>query len=105
MLYYCITLVRSQIMMLFELVRGPQRDCAQLKRRVADENRNQEDRKFRWPSATPRTDAAAGSQTRPGTAHYGTCRRRISGDAVRSRLRGYNGSCRSDYGQVQGHTR
>src|SRR5260370_32435149 len=80
-------------------------DCAELKGRFHDENRDQKDRKFRRSSASSRIDAAARPQARSGTAHYRTRWRWISGNAVRSRLREDHGNSRSDYGQIQGHAR
>src|SRR3981081_4836803 len=72
---------------------------------VSNENRHQADRKFRWAAVASRIDAAARPQAGPGTAHYRTRRRRISGHALRSRLREDHGDRGPDYGQVPGHAR
>src|SRR6266702_470113 len=80
-------------------------DCAELKEGFRYENRNQKDRKFRWSSAASRIDAAARPQAWSGTAYYRTRRRRLSGDAVRSRLREDHGNSGPDYGQIQRYAR
>src|ERR1700687_83894 len=53
--------------------------CAKLRGRASDENRNQEDRKFRRPHSTARANAAVRPQTRSGAAHYRTRWRGVSG--------------------------
>src|SRR5258707_6357210 len=89
------------LMMWLILLNGLGGDCAELKGRFPDENRDQKDRKFRRSSASSRIDAAARPQARSGTAHYRTRWRWISGNAVRSRLRENHGNSRSNYGQKQ----
>src|SRR5258706_12658363 len=76
-------------------------DCAELKGRFPDENRDQKDRKFRRSSTSSGIDAAARPQARSGTAHYRTRWRWISGNALRSPLLEDHGNSRSDYGQVK----
>src|SRR5258706_13926194 len=80
-------------------------DCAELKGRFPDENRDQKDRKFRRSSTSSRIDAAARPQARSGTAHYRTRWRGISGHALPSPLREGPGNTRSDYGKGQEHPR